>query len=67
MKFTCEKCLKETEFNKFDYIGFGRNQNLNPIIKWETFDSPKIKTKEVIIKCSNCQEKNNVTISYYEK
>ncbi|OAB78401.1 hypothetical protein ULVI_10555 [Cochleicola gelatinilyticus] len=67
MKFTCEKCSKETEFNKSDYIGSGKNQNFNPIIKWETFNSPIMKKKEVIIKCSNCQEKNNITISYYEK
>lgn len=70
MKFKCYKCKEETSFDKSDYVGSGRFQKPETVIKLMTTDSlsPKLRSKEIIIKCSNpkCEELNKLTITYYE-
>ena len=70
MKFNCYECQNETTFDKSDYVGLGKKQQMETVIKFETgFRSkPTPKTKEIIINCSNpdCRKPNKITIKYYE-
>ncbi len=70
MKFICYECQKETTFDINDYVGLGKKQQIETVIKLEIGFSlnPTLKTKKIIINCSNpdCRKPNKITIKYYE-
>ena len=70
MKFKCYSCQEETTFNKSDYLGLGKKQQNETVIKFATLSSPmrQPKTKEIIINCDNpaCRKPNKIEIQSYE-